>query len=60
MNHQCDCGEIAETTGEGLLIATCKYCGSYYIYAHEIREPKAKEEPTEIVEKPKPRPAVRR
>lgn len=60
MKHLCDCGQIVEAEGENLLVATCINCGSYYIYAHEIREPKAKEEPTEIVEKPKPRPAVRR
>lgn len=64
MKHQCDCGQIVEAEGGNLLVATCINCGSYYIYAHEIRIPheevvKELLEETPI-EKPKPRPAVRR
>lgn len=65
MKHQCDCGQIVEAEGDNLLVATCINCGSYYLYRHEIREPKKVEEvigesTDEPIEKPKPRPAVRR
>lgn len=53
MQHLCDCGEIAEVKEGNLYIATCPKCGSFYLYPHEVREPPE-------VEKPKPRPAVRR
>lgn len=62
MKHRCSCGEIVEAEGEGLLVATCINCGSYYIYQNEIVDPNliVEEAEEEVVEKPKPRPAKRR
>ena len=41
MKHLCECGRIATVTEEGnIRIATCKHCGTYQIYSHEIIEPK--------------------
>lgn len=71
MKHQCDCGQIVEAEGENLLVATCINCGSYYIYAHEIRIPHEEvvkelthSEENDVVEPVnevvKPRPAKRR
>ena len=44
MKHLCNCGEIVNAEGDVLKIATCKNCGTYYIYAHEIVPPYEKDE----------------
>lgn len=44
MKHLCNCGEIVDAEGDVLKVATCKNCGSYYIYAHEIVSPLEEDE----------------
>ena len=44
MKHLCSCGEIVNAEGDVLKIATCKNCGTYYIYAHETVPPYEKDE----------------
>ena len=44
MKHLCNCGEIVNAEGDVLKIATCKNCGTYYIYAHEIVPPYSEDE----------------
>lgn len=70
MKHLCSCGEVVDAQGDGILkIATCKNCGTYYVYNHQIVEPKEEHSSEEVLKEEiehkvqaleKPRPAKRR
>ena len=59
LKHLCECGEIVEAKGEGILLdVNCKNCGNYCLFTHQVNSPCELKE--EIEHKVQPRPAKRR